>query len=70
MARLLKLGLRLNGGLPVSVSYIRESFGVGKATAQRDLAQLEQLLPVRTDRTEYEPGRPKEKTLTIRRTMQ
>lgn len=66
MARIMQLGFRLNGGLPVSVTYICGRFKVSKATAQRDLTQLEQLLPVEIKRECSEGKANPEKHLRMR----
>lgn len=54
--RLLKLAERLFTGGAVSSAYIREHFGVSRATAQRDLIVLEASLPVCVNRDDTSNG--------------
>lgn len=44
--RMLRLAAALSAGDKVTSAYIRDRFGVSKATAKRDLYLLESVLPV------------------------
>lgn len=55
--RLLKLAHRIGCGKEVTSRYIRETFGVSRPTAQRDLVRLECALPVDVAKRESRAGR-------------
>lgn len=53
--RMVALTAHLLGGATITTRYIRERFMVSKATAKRDFAVLEQMLPVETSLVMGEP---------------